>query len=96
MVAALPELGLPALDGCLASLHAFFLLLAKADLFREPIPQALQLVLQRLAATTDVDHLPQGCITSSLRLKDGLLLLIASHQGLDQRRPNLSIGVNPS
>ena len=68
----------------------------KADLFRELVPQALQLILQRLAVTTDIDHLPQGCVTSSLRLKDGLLLLIASRRGLDQRRPNRSVRANPS
>ena len=67
-----------------------------ADLFRELVPQALQLVLQRLAATTGVDRLPQGCVMSSLRLKNDLFLLIASRRGLDQRRPNRSVGVNPS
>ena len=57
-----PELDLLLLDSRLASLHAFFLLLAKADLVRELVPQVLQLALQRLATPMDVDHLPQGCV----------------------------------
>src|SRR3954468_1945778 len=96
MVVALLELGLLALDGRLASLRAFFLLLAKADLLRELVPQALQLVLQLLAATTDFNHLPQGCVSSSLCLKDGLPLSIAGRRGLNQRRTNRGVGANPS
>src|SRR4051812_42275138 len=55
-IMALLELGLPALDGRLTSLHAFLLFMAKAGLFRELLPHALQLLLQLLAASTDGDR----------------------------------------
>ena len=90
------ELGVPVLDSRLASLHAFLLRLTKAGLLGELGLQALQLILQRLAATSDISHLPQGGVAVSLRPKDDLLLLVASRRGLDQRRPNRSVGANPS
>ena len=82
------KLGIPVLGGSLASLHLFLLLLAATGLLSKLVMQALQLALQRLAATPDICNLTQGGIASGLGLKDSLLLLIASRRGLSQRRSN--------
>ena len=85
---ALVKLGVLVLDGRLASLQVFLLLLADADLLGKLVPQALQFALQRLAATLGISRLSQGSVSSGLSPEDGLLLLVAGRRGLNQRRTN--------
>ena len=82
----LVKLGVSVLDGRLTSLHVFLLLLADTGLLGKLVAQALQLTLQRLTATSDICYLTQGSVASGLRLKDGLILFVASSRGLSQRR----------
>ena len=85
---ALIKLGIPVLGGSLASLHLFLLLLAATGLLSKLVMQALQLALQRLAATPDICNLTQGGVVSGLGLKGGLLLLVASRRSLSEGRSN--------
>ena len=82
------KLGIPVLGGSLASLHVFLLLLVDTGLLGNLVTQALQLALQCLAVIPDIRNLTQGSVASGLGLKDGLLLLVASRRGLNQRRLN--------